>query len=292
MSTQTLLNTLIAASEYALVGLSFAVIYVVARFFHFSHGAVITCAAYAAYTAKAKLKLPLGLSIVLAITVAGLLGLVLELGVYRKLRRRGANNLTLLVASMGLYLVLQNTISLIFGDTVRVLRDLSPDKVMVFWSGRITNVQFWIILTSPVAFALAWTTLKFTRLGKVLRAVANDSELAKVVGIDVEMATLLAFGLGSTLAGLAAVMISLNVDMTPTMGMNALMMAVVVVIIGGLKSLRGIAIAAMLLAAVRNFSLIWVSAEWQDAIAFILLSAFLLLRPQGLFGLPPRRASV
>lgn len=292
MSAQTLLNTLIAASEYALVGLSFAVIYIVARFFHFSHGAVFTCAAYAAYTAKTQLELSLGPTVVMAIGVAGLLGIALELGVYRKLRRRGANKLTLLVASMGLYLVLQNTISLIFGDSVKVLRDVGPDKAMVFWGGRITNIQVWIILTSPVTFALVWATLKFTRLGKVLRAVANDSELSKVVGIDVEKATLIAFVVGSTLAGLAAVVISLNVDMTPTMGMNALMMAVVVVIIGGVKSLRGIAVAAMLLAAARNFGVIWVGAEWQDAIAFLLLSAFLLLRPQGLFGLPLRRSSV
>jgi len=292
MSTQTLLNTLIAASEYALVGLSFAIIYVVARFFHFTHGAVLSSAAYVAYTAKAQLRLPLGLSIVLAISVAGLLGLVLELGVYRKLRRRGATKLTLLVASMGLYLVLQNAISLVFGDSVRVLRDLSHDKSIVFYGGRITNIQLWIILTTPMIFTLAWATLKFTRLGKILRAVANDSELANVVGIDVEKVTLIAFGVGSTLAGLAAVMISLNVDMTPTMGMNVLMMAIVVVIIGGVKSLRGIAVAAMLLAAVRHFGLIWIGAEWQDTTAFLLLSAFLLWRPQRLFGLPLRRASV
>lgn len=292
MSAQVLFNSLISTSEFALVGLSFAVIFAAARFFHFSHGAVLAWAAYAAYVARVGLGIPLLISALMAVAFAALLGMALELGVYRRLRWRGATSLTLLLASTGLYTVLQNAISLAFGDDVKVLRDSEASRVILLPGGQITNAQCWIILTSLIIFVLAWLILRHTRLGKVLRAISNDPELASIAGIDVERAILFTFALGSALAGLAAVLISLDGDMRPDMGMSALMMAVVVVIVGGTGNLLGIAVGAVLVGAARNVSVIWVGTEWQDFITFIIVGAFLLLRPQGFFGHPLRTASV
>ena len=125
-----------------------------------------------------------------------------------------------------------------------------------------------------------------------MRAVANDPELANVSGINSNAVILWAFAIGSGLAGVAGVLIALDVDMTPTMGMNALMMGVVVVIIGGVNNIPGIALGALLLATAQHLGAWFIGSQWQDAIAFIILVVFLLFKPEGFFGKKVRSATV
>jgi len=291
MFIQTLLNSIIAGSTFALVALSFAIIYMVCRFFHFAHGAVFAWGGYLAYTAHVHLHTPLLLSAAFGIAMAGVLGVGLDIGVYRVLRRRGATGVVLLLASLGLYVVLQNIISMTFGADTKSLR-VSLNQTVDFFGGRITIVQGWIILLSASFFLLAWAMLRFTKLGKVLRAVSSDPDLAVVIGIDSNKVIPIAFMLGSALAGLAAILISFDTDLTPTMGMNALMIGVVVVVIGGVKSIPGIALAAILLGIAQHFGVWWIGTQWQDTIAFLVLIIFLVFRPQGFFGYSLRRATV
>jgi branched-chain amino acid transport system permease protein len=114
--------------------------------------------------------------------------------------------------------------------------------------------------------------------------VASDPNLALVSGIDTDKVILFSFALGSALAGAAAILISFDTDMTPTMGMNALMMGVVAVIIGGVGSIPGATLGGFLIAFAQNFGVWKISSQWQDAIAFIILLLFLLYRPNGFFG--------
>jgi branched-chain amino acid transport system permease protein len=125
-----------------------------------------------------------------------------------------------------------------------------------------------------------------------MRAVANDSELASLSGIDSDRVILWAFAIGSALAGVAGILIALDVDMTPTMGMDALMIGVVAVIIGGANSIPGIALGALLLGLAQQFGVWYISSQWQDAIAFVILLVFLLFRPQGFMGRKVKKASV
>ncbi|HEX8948282.1 MAG TPA: hypothetical protein VF790_04925, partial [Dissulfurispiraceae bacterium] len=115
---------------------------------------------------------------------------------------------------------------------------------------------------------------------------------ALVSGINTDRTILFSFLLGSMLAGIAAILISFDIDMTPTMGMNALMMGVVAVIIGGVGSISGAALGALLLAFAQNFGIWKISYQWQDAIAFIILLIFLLYRPYGFFGKKVRKVEV
>ena len=125
-----------------------------------------------------------------------------------------------------------------------------------------------------------------------MRAVANDSELARVAGIESDKIILLTFALGSALAGIAGILVALDVDMTPTMGMNALMMGVVAVIIGGVGSIPGIALGALLLGMAQHLGVWFISSQWQDAIAFVILLLFLLFRPQGFLGKKVKTATL
>jgi len=292
MLTQIIVNVIVASAIYSLVGLGFALIFSIARFFHFAHGVIFTAGAYLTFFFNGWFCLPLFLAIPLAITLTTLLGGLMELSVYRPLRRKGASSLVFLLASLGIYIVFQNTISLIFGDDTKTIRSGVVEEGINILGARITPIQMFIVCVSTVLVILLAVLLKRTKIGKAMRAVANDPELAIVSGIESNWILLVTFAIGSTLAGSAGILMALDIDMTPTMGMNALMIGVVSVIIGGVGSIIGIALGALLLATAQNLGAWKISSQWQNAIAFAILLAFLLFRPQGFLGRKVRKAIV
>lgn len=275
-----------------MVAVGFGLVFATTRFFHFAHGAVYTAGAYLALVFVKWLGLPLLPGAAAAVVLCAALGLAMELVLYRPLRRRGATPLVLLLASLGAYIVLQNTISLVFGDQTQTLRSGVVRVGLPVLGARITPVQIWIIAVAVALTVLVWLLVKKTRLGISMRAVANDPELALISGVPADTVILASFVLGSALAGAAGILVAMDVDMTPTMGMNALIMGVVAVIVGGTGSVPGIALGALLLAAAQHFGVWQISSKWQDAIAFVILLVFLLFRPQGFFGRKVRKAEV
>ncbi len=281
---QILLNAVIAASLYALVGAGFALIFRTSKFFHFAHAATFTAGAYLTYTFKQIVGLSLPISVVFSLIGCGIVGLLMSRLLFLPLRRRGASSLVLLLSSLGLYVILQNSISLIYGDHIKSIRDAKVVEGIPIFGARITEIQIAAILGAAVLIFLLHTGLRYTGAGKALRAVASNPTLAKLVGVDSNLVVQLAFVAGSVLAGAAGILVALDIDMTPSMGMLMLMMGVVAVIIGGVRSLVGIAFGALLLGAAQNLGTWLVSSQWQDAIAFAILVVFLLVRPRGFVG--------
>lgn len=284
-------NIVIASCTILLVGLGFALIYRTTHFFHFAHAIVFTSCPYFTL-ALVKSGVALAAAIPIAVVLSAALGCAMEIGVYRPLRRRGASPMILLLASLGLYVLLQNTISLIFGDDTKTLRTGVVKIGIDVLGARITPIQIATIVVSAVLVITVAVMLRTTKMGKAMRAVAADAELAKVSGIDSDRVILWTFAVASALAGVAGILVALDVDMTPTMGMNALMMGVVAVIIGGVGSIPGIVLGALLIGFAQNFGAYWLSSQWQDAIVFGVLLIFLLLRPQGFLGKRVKKASV
>lgn len=284
MLNQLLLNALIASSIYILVAVSFSLIYQTTRFFHFAHAVVFTFGAYFTYLFHKLLYFPIYVGIPIAVILSALVGCGMELGVYRNLRKKKASPMVLLLASLGLYIVLQNCISMLFGDDTKSIRSGVVREGLPVFGARITPIQIVIIITSIILVILVALWLKKSTMGKAMRAVANDAELALISGIDSNRVILTTFAIGSALAGVAGILVALDVDMTPTMGMNALMMGVVAVIIGGVGSIPGVALGALLLGLAQHLGVWKISSQWQDAIAFIILFVFLLVRPQGFLG--------
>lgn len=289
---QILVNGLIAASVYTLVGIGFSLIYSGTRFFHFAHGIVFTVGAYSTYLFKVWFGLPLFFSILVSIGLSTFLGCLIEISIYRPLRRKDASSLILLLASLGIYIVLQNVISMVFGDDIKTIRSGVVVEGINVLGVRITPIQITIIVVSILLLATCFLLLRYTKIGKAMRAVANDPELASVSGIESDKTILLTFALGSALAGIAGILVALDVDMTPTMGMNALMMGVVAVIVGGVGSVPGVALAALLLGMAQHLGVWYISSQWQDAIAFVILLIFLLFRPQGFLGKKIKKAII
>ncbi|MDL2122635.1 MAG: branched-chain amino acid ABC transporter permease [Deltaproteobacteria bacterium] len=289
---QVFIYSILAAAKIMLVAIGFAIVFRATRFFHFAHGIVFTAGAYFTFLFKAWLGFPLFFSILLAIPLTTLLGCLMEVIVYLPLRRKGSSSLVFLLASLGMYIVLQNVISMMFGDDTKTIRSGLVKEGLNVFGARITPIEILIICVSVVLVVTVTLLLKKTKMGNAMRAVANDIELASVSGIDSDRVILLTFAIASTLAGIAGILVALDVDMTPTMGMNALMMGVVAVIVGGVGSIPGVALAALLLGIAQHLGVWFISSQWQDAIAFVILLIFLLFRPQGFLGKKVKKATL
>ncbi|MCK4655017.1 MAG: branched-chain amino acid ABC transporter permease [Candidatus Cloacimonetes bacterium] len=292
MLLQLILNSVISGSIYALVAIGFTVIYRTVKFFHFAHAVVFTSGAYFTFLFHKLFGFSIYFSIPFAIIFALLLGCLIEKSIYKPLRKKQASSMILLLSSLGIYILLQNLISMVFGDDTKSIRTGIVKEGINIFGARITPIQITIIITSIIITTLLLLFLKKTKIGKAMQAVANDAELANISGINSDRVILSAFAIGSGLAGLAGILVALDVDMTPTMGMNALMMGVVVVIIGGVNSIPGIVCGALLLGFAQNFGVWYISSQWKDAIAFGILILFLLFKPEGFFGKKMRKVSV
>ena len=198
----------------------------------------------------------------------------------------------MLLASLGVYVVIENLVSAVFGDQTQSIRSGQVLPGIPLLGARITTVQLGIILANCIAVAGLLWLVHSTRLGKAMRAVASDPELACVSGIDQDRVLAWTFSLASLLAGGAGILTALDVDMIPTMGMPLLIMGVVAAIIGGTSSICGVIMGAFFLALTQQFGALVLSTEWQDAVAFVILLTFLFFRPGGFMGKRTRTATV
>jgi branched-chain amino acid transport system permease protein len=292
MTTQLIVNALIAGAVYTLVGTGFAMIYWCARFFNFAHASVYTMAAYTVFALTRILSLPFSIAMFAAIVVAAGFGASLELFVYRPLRRRHTSALGLLLASLGIMVTVQNVIALVFGDDVKSIRTSLIRVGYAIGDARITAIQTYLIVSAAILSILLWLVLYRTKTGRSFRAVTNDAELARIVGIDSDRVVLWTFSIGSAFAGVAGILVALDTDLSPTMGTRVLLMAVVAVIIGGEGRILGVVLGGLLVGITQQFGVLKLDTQWQDAIVFVLLIIFLLLRPQGFLGKSQRKVAV
>jgi len=231
-------------------------------------------------------------SVTLAIAAGTGLGWCLEVAVYRPMRRNGASPLILLLASLGLYIMLQNGISMLFGDDTKVISGSSVAPSLSILGARITGIQLAVIGFAVAVFLSKVFLVDRTRVGLALRAIADSPELAKVSGIEFDKTMGLAFCLGSFLASAVGISRALDVGMTPTMGLPMLLLGVVAVVVGGNGKAIGLAVASVLLASFQQVAGWQFGTHWEETAAFLLLLAFLLCRPQGIYGKKLVKASV
>ena len=288
---QLLLNGLVAGAGYGLVAVSFAVIYNTTHFFHFAHGATYTLAAYIAYSLIYN-HIDTSLAVFITVLVAAVIGAIMEIGVYRPLRFRSASPIVLLIASLGLLITLQNLISLIYGSGTKPLRNAITQEGISILGAKITAIQLVIIFVSFGLYLLINLGLRYTKSGMILRAVANNPSLARIVGVNSQRTILLAFMLGSSLCGAAAVLIAQDSGINPIMGFNVLLFAVVAMIIGGIGNISGSFFGGFIVGFAQQTGAWTISSKWQDAIVFLILIGFLVLRPQGLFGRSLRKVTI
>ncbi|MEK7650309.1 MAG: branched-chain amino acid ABC transporter permease [Patescibacteria group bacterium] len=279
---QLILNSIIAGAIYTMIALGFNLIYSTVKFFDLSYGVMMAIGGYGVYWLYKIIGLNLGLSVVLAILLAGLVGYLADYFVYRPLRRRKASTMVLLVASLGIFTALQAVIAILFSSQFQTL-SAGEGKIYEVIGGAITGVQL-VILASGLLIMLALAFfLNRTRFGRAIKAVGDDEEVARVVGINTDKIISFVFFLSAAIGGLAGVLVGFDTGIEPTMGLNLLLKGVIAAIVGGIGNIYGGVLGAFLLGTVENFGIWQISGEWKDAIAFALLIVFLIFRPQGLF---------
>lgn len=291
MSSQLCVNALVAGSIYSLVGVGFSLVYQVQRFFHFTHGLTCAAGAYVAFSV-CQLSANIPIAILAGICAAGVLGALLEMCMIAPIRKRNGSALVLLLASIGAYLVGQNLISIGFGDDLKTLSSGRIRAGLLIFGARITIDQIGVIVASITAIVGVALLLKLTNSGRYIRAVANDEQLARTLGLNVDRVRLLVMVTGSALAGLAGTLFALDQDIVPTMGMKLLLMGVVAMVVGGRTSVLGAAAGGIIIGVAQNICAIWLPLVWQDSVVFGILVLFLLIRPYGLVGHTVRQATI
>jgi len=292
MIQQLIVNGIIAGSIYVLIAIGFTVIYRTVKFFHFAHGVVYAVGAYLVYTFFVLLGLNSVFSFLLSSGLTALLGVGIDRFVYRPLRNRKASTLIFLIASFGVFIFLQNLLQLIFGAQILTLRTGPVVEGHHFWGAVITNTQILIIVAGFILFILCWLFIQKTKFGKAIRAVSDDPLGARVVGINSERIIRGVFAIGSALAGAAGILISLETNIEPTMGMNAILKGIVASIIGGIGSIPGALLGGLFLGLAENLGIWKIQAGWKDTIAFAILIIFLLFRPSGIMGVKTEKEQI
>ncbi len=282
---QLLINGLIAGSIYALVASGFSLIYSTNRFMHFAHGGTITVSAYILLTFFKLAGLNFYLSAILTVISAGILGYLMHAVLYMPLRKRGSSGAILLIASVGLMILLENLMLMIYGADVKSLKFIKIAKGMEIWGAIITPLQLVIIISSVVLLIGMAFFVKKSKLGSTMRAVADNPELAEISGISTSKIQGMSFVIGSAIAGFAAILIGLEQNIEPTMGLSLIIKGFTGAIIGGVTSLPGSIVGSYLLGLVENFGIWYLPSGYKDAISFVLLFVFLLWRPTGIFGI-------
>jgi branched-chain amino acid transport system permease protein len=281
---QIIINSLIAGSIYALVGLGFNLIFSTVNFFDLGYGALTAVGGYGVYALATLAGLPTWLGVIIGVIGAGLVGLIVEKLVYRKLREREASNMVLLVASLGVFTALQALIAILFSSQFRTLpTDFISSQTYQILGGTITQVQIVIFVTALLVMSGLALMLYKTMYGKAVRAIADDREMAEILGVPTERIIGAVFFLGSAIAGLAGILVGFDTGIEPTMGFSLLLKGVVAAIIGGVGNPVGGVVGAFLLGGIENIGVWFIAGEWKDAIAFAVLILVLMWRPNGLF---------
>lgn len=199
--------------------------------------------------------------------------------------------MVLLVASLGAFTAIQAIIAILFTSQFQTFsQNIGSQKVYEIFGlstwlkagAVITETQLIILISAIVVSAGLAVLLKYTMFGKAVKAISDDEEVAKIVGINTNKIIGYVFFISSAIAGLAGILFGFDTGIEPTMGFGLLLKGVIAAVVGGIGNLYGGVLGALLLGFAENFGIWKISGEWKDAIAFILLIVFLVFRPSGI----------
>lgn len=277
---------------FLMIAYGFAIFYRVMGFFHMAHAIALTLGAYLVYTGCIVLAWPLWLSILLSVAFVVFFMVLVNGGVYQSIMKRGVDGWKLMIVSLGIYVVLQNVVSLAWGDGTMTFRTWPVKPGHTIFGGIITDVQIITIAVSALLICAVWWLLEKTNIGMSIKATASNPSLSDMLGVKKGTVSALSIGLGSALMACAGILIAADVDMTPTMGFDWLMYGVVAMIIGGMGKMRYMVLGAFLLAMAQQLSAYFLDAKWMNATAYVILVFFLYFKPFGFSGKKLKKAEV
>jgi branched-chain amino acid transport system permease protein len=281
MFEQVFFSGLALGSIYGLVALGFAVIFKATDVFNFAQGMFVVCGAYLAVTAMSILQLPFPLASVFIVGAAALLGVLIHMVLIQPLS--GRPMLSVIMLTIALSIALRSFIEIVFGPQGRSLTTPLPTGVLMLGSVRISYLHLTAALVSWVCMAGFGLFFRFTSIGLLMRASADNHEAAVVSGVNVNTMNRLAWGIGSTLAAVGGVFFGqLQIASTELEGIGLL--ALPAVVIGGMQSIPGAIVGGLLVGIIEQMASTYISPKSSDIVIYVLLLLILMVRPWGLFG--------
>jgi branched-chain amino acid transport system permease protein len=285
---QQLVNGLSIGSIYALMAVGYSLVYSIMNFSNFAHGSVIMLGAYFGFFALTLLGLPFGLAFFVAACATALVAVLLERLAYKPLRDRKAPFLYFIITAMGASIFIDNSVIATIGPTPKTFPpELLPEflrsgsvKLGALDVGRIDIAMFVITAICLVALMLF---IDFTKLGKAIQATAYNMKASALMGIDTNFIIILVFAIGGALAGVAGVLYGMKYQVYPQMS-SITLKSFIAAVFGGLGSLPGALLGSVLLALIETFVSGYLSTQYRDLFAFIILIAMLVIRPSGIMG--------
>ena len=280
---QQLINGLALGSVYALLALGYTMVYGIIQLINFAHGEIYMIGAFAGFYSASTLKLPLIPTLLIAMVVSALAGIIIEKIAYKPLRN--SPRITLLITAIGVSLFLQNLMRILVGSNPKPFPDLinagsiNIGPIQIEWK---TILMF--AVSAFLVILLQFIVYK-TKIGKAMRASSQDMEAASLMGINVNNTISFTFAIGSALAGIAGVLVAISYpSITPYMGVMPGLKAFVAAVLGGIGSIPGALVGGIAIGLLETFSKAYISTNFSDAIVFAVLIIILLIKPSGLLG--------
>lgn len=277
------LNGLTLGTIYALGAVGLTLVYGILRLVNFAHGDFLAFGAYMAYLVNVTWGLPLAAAIFFAMAATALLGLVSERLMWRPMRAKGAGFLQLILMSIGLAFVLRSAIQWVWGTQIRTL-DVNVTESVGFLGLRIGETELIVVVVGILVLVAVGLMIRFSLLGKRMRALSDDLDLAETVGIDTRRVILYTWLFAGALAGLAGVLSGALTNLRPELGFELLLPIFAAVILGGIGNPFGALTAGLVLGVVIEWSTLVVEPRWKVTFGFVALIIALVIRPQGIFG--------
>ena len=278
---QLLLNGLMAGTVLAVPAIGFTAIYAVLRFPNFTVASHATIGAFAGYVANTSFGFPLAAAVLVAFLVAGAAGVLNDELVLKPLRPSGA--LTAAIAAVALTIALENVVRFLFGNDLRGY-DVPLRRDWQLGGVRLGPQQVQNFVVAVVAMAAVFLFLAFTRLGKAMRAVADNPVLAGIKGINADTVGRVVNFVGMGLAGTGGMLLGLDTSIDPLTGFRVILSVFAAAVVGGLGSIPGAVVGALTIGVGEELSLLFFAPAYRSAVGFFAILLVLTLRPRGILG--------
>jgi neutral amino acid transport system permease protein len=281
---QRSINGLVSGSYFALGAIGLTLVYGILRLTNFAHGDMLTMGAYIAFVFNVTIGVPFVIALVAAILLSAAVGVFFEFSLWRPMRKRKAGTLQLLLMTIGLAFVIRYVIQFIAGSEQKSL-DIDTTSSITFLDLSIGRTQLIVVIIAFVVLTAVALMLKYTSLGRQMRALADNFDLAETTGIDTGRVVVYTWILSAGLAGLAGVMVIASIgSLNPNTGFTLLLPLFAAVVLGGIGNAYGALAGGIVIGITQEWSTLIVASQWKTAISFLVLVIVLIFRPQGIFG--------
>jgi branched-chain amino acid transport system permease protein len=292
MIAQQIANGIVIGSVYALVALGFTLIYGIVRLINFAQVSLYAVGGYLGVAVYDQVHRIFGwpanlptfvLAVVIGGALTGVIGMAVEVGVYRPLR--GAPLLAMLVASLAMLIFMENLIQVIAGPNTLTVPGFVSSKPFSVASASVTPMQVVMLMTALVLMVALTLLVERSRLGRAMRTLAADHEVARLMGVDVNLVITLTFAIAGLLVGIAGILVSANYGITtPTFGDQTGLKGFTAAVLGGMGRIPGAVVGGFALGLIESLSTLIIPTAWTTAVSFGVLIVFLAVRPTGILG--------